>query len=53
MLYDIATSRQAELLANTRKIEMRAAYEQLSRIERLQRSVRTARARLGLLPVAS
>ncbi len=51
MLYEIALSRQAELVANTRKIETMVALEQLSRLDRFQRSVRVARARLGLSPL--
>jgi hypothetical protein len=47
---ELALARQVELLANRRKIETMAAYEQMSRLDRLQRSLRTARARLGLLP---
>lgn len=47
----IATAHRQELLAKTRRIETMAAYEQLSGLERLAKSVRVARARLGLLPV--
>ena len=50
MLIDIALVRHAELLASARRIETMVALEQLTRLERLQRSVRVASARLGLTP---
>jgi len=50
MLIDLAIARQTELLANRQRIETMAAYEQISRLERLQRTISVARARLGLLP---
>lgn len=53
MLQELARARQVELLANARKITTMAAWEEISRLERLQRSVRAARARLGLLPAGA
>ncbi len=50
MLNEIARARQSELLGNSRAIALRAEWEQVSSLERLQRSVTVVRARLGLLP---
>jgi hypothetical protein len=50
MTTELARARQAELLANARKIETMVALEQVTRLERFQRSVRVASARLGLIP---
>ena len=50
MLFELVTARQAELLANRQKIETMVALEQIDRLERSQRLVRLASARLGLVP---
>jgi hypothetical protein len=50
MITELAQARYAELLASTQKIETMVALEQVTRLERLQRSVRVASARLGLIP---
>ena len=53
MLQELAIARHVELLANAQKIATMTAWEQTSRLDRLQRSVRVARARLGLPQQAS
>ena len=53
MLSEIARSRQQELLANPRAIALREECESVKKLDRLQRSVRVVRARLGLLPAAA
>jgi hypothetical protein len=50
MITELAQARYAELLASTRKIETMVALEQVARLERFQRSLRVASARLGLIP---
>lgn len=50
MITELAQARQTELLASALKIETMVALEQATRLERFQRSVRVASARLGLIP---
>ena len=50
MLHEIARARAIELLGDAQNISLRAEWEQVNTLERLQRSVTVVRARLGLLP---
>ena len=53
MLQEIARSRQQELLAHPRQTAFREEWETAKDLDRLQRSVRVVRARLGLLPATA
>ena len=53
MLYEIAQARRHELIAEAKQLTNRAAYEEVRKLERMQRSVRVIGARLGLTPVAA
>lgn len=50
MLHEIARARQLELLGHTTNIALRAEWEQVATLDRLQRSVTVVRARLGMRP---
>lgn len=49
MLTDVARVREAELFSNQYQMAARMDWEVLSRLERAQRAVVLARARLGLV----
>ena len=51
MLEDEARVKYAALLGDTHRIQQRAEWDQLRRLERLQRTIRVVQARLGLRPV--
>jgi len=53
MLYELANSRQSELLANARHIALQVELEQVRKLDRLQRTVTVVLARLGLTPAAA
>ena len=47
MLYqDMFNARQAEVLANSQTIDQRIAWDQISRVERLEAALRAAKIRL-------
>jgi hypothetical protein len=48
MQYDEARLKHRVLMAHRHEIEQRAEWEQLCRLERLQKSIQVVRARLGL-----
>jgi hypothetical protein len=48
MLFDEARIRSSELVNDTARIQLMAQLEEVKRLDRLQRSVRVVRARLGL-----
>ena len=48
MLYDEARLKQAHITPDTHRIAWRTEWEELAKLERLQRSIRVVRARLGL-----
>jgi hypothetical protein len=48
-----ARLRYALLVGDEHRIEHLAEWDQITRVERLQRSLRVARARLGLRPLPS
>lgn len=48
MLYDEARLKHRSLIIDVRTLELRAEWEQLRRLEKLQRAVRVVRARLGM-----
>ena len=48
MLYEIARARQHELLGDGMRLAAQVALEQATKLDRLQTTVRTIRARLGL-----
>lgn len=50
MLDEIARARQSELFANPERMAARVDWELITKLDRLQRSVRVVRARLGLAP---
>ena len=48
MLFDEARIRHSELVHDTARIQVMTQIEEAKRLDRLQRSVRVVRARLGL-----
>ena len=48
MMYDEARLKHQVLTADARMLEQRAEWDQIQRLERLQRAVRVVQARLGL-----
>ena len=53
MMEELMKAHLTELRVTTRKIEHRAAWEQVSRIERLENALKAARGRINLLPTFS
>jgi hypothetical protein len=53
MLEEVMNAHLTELKVSSRKIEHRAAWEQVSRIERLERALKSARGRMSVLPTFS
>ena len=53
MLEEIVKVRQTELLRSARTIERRMEWEQISRVERLERALKLARGRLRNQPALS
>ena len=53
MLQEIAAARETELRLSARKIEHSMEWEQIFKIERLERALRLARVRLRTLPTLS
>jgi hypothetical protein len=51
MFEDEARLRYAALLCDDHRIQHRAEWDEIRRLERLQRSIRVVRARLGLRTV--
>jgi hypothetical protein len=53
MLYEESRARQLTLLASAETIRVRAEWDQIQKLDRLQRSVRLVRARLGMTPATA
>jgi|GEM_PF-2736447 len=53
MLEELMNAHIVELKASGRKIEHRAAWEQVSRIDRLERALKTAKSRISIVPTFS
>ncbi len=50
MLYELMVARQRELEAFEREIQQRMTLERLLRVEKLERALKRARAKLQMLP---
>jgi hypothetical protein len=50
MLHELVEARQAELRAAETQIAHRMAWEQIMRVERLERALKAAKGRLQMLP---
>jgi len=53
MLYEESRARQLTLLASAETIRVRAEWEHMKRLDKLQRSVRWVRGRLGTRPATA
>lgn len=53
MLYEESRARQLALVASAATVRTRVEWEQAEKLEKLQRSVRVARARLGMTPAGA